>query len=665
MSSKKSSAQRILFVSFSNLGDAVLSLPALDALIHYCPDAEVDVVCGPGARCVFEGRTDIRTVYADAKRPFGARIRLWLQLKKNRYDRVIDLRKSVFGLLGRQKGPFWIEKAVHMRDRHLNVIKALGFNVEPFRIGSGRAVPPDGLTGQMIVIAPGSKSSTKEWPLENFAALADRLIADDAIEIVWIGDQRERPRVDAIRAQMKHPSVNLAGQLEWADTLTLIKNSALVITNDSAPLHASDHLGKKTLAIFGPTDPARYGPQGTQEGILFSGRFCSPCDQAQCRYGHRNCLSDITVDEAHRRACRLLEDAPERGVPNVLVVRLDRIGDVMLSFPAVRAIREKYPLARITWLVRPHARDLVERCPDSDAVLVYDYGRSGEHRSLFGYFSLVRQMMRRRFDQVFVLHPTLRSHLLTALSGIPYRAGYAVEGGALLTHKILDLRSDGYQHESRYAMDVVRSLGVPPVNEEAKLLIFDADRRAARALLTARGIMPEEPYAVFHAASSSISKCWPREYFAQLGREIAQKHGLKIVLAGDEASAGTNAWLTEQILGAVDLSGKTPLMVLAALCGSASVVVSNDSGPSHVAAASGAAVISIFGRKEKGLSERRWRPMGPRSIALRKEIGCVVCLADRCTIGFECLRALTSADVMRAVDGILANVCQNLAHQRQ
>lgn len=650
--------RKVLFVSFSNLGDAILSLPALDAVVKLYPDAQVDVVCGPSAAAVFQGDARVHELHVDVKKPLGKRLRLFQTLFQKRYDRVIDLRKSIFGFLGKRPSSWWAGSSDHMRDRHLNAVRALGCNVEPFRFTQNRSMDPGSLEGRTVVIAPGSKSSTKEWLADRFARLADRLIQQDGLDVIWIGDERERARIDAIREQMTEASANMAGRVSWSDTLEMIRAAALVITNDSAPLHAADHIGKKTVAIFGPTNPARYGPQRSPAGIVFKGIACSPCQSAQCRYGHRNCLTDITVEDVYRRAKNLMEDAPERDGPRILVVRLDRIGDVALSFPAVAAIRQKYPRARICWLVRPVARELAERCPDSDEVLEYDYASEGRHRGLTGAWDLVRQLRRRRFDMAFALHATFRSHAVAALAGVPYRAGYAAKGGWLLTHRIADLRRDGYQHESRYTQDVVRALGVPPTDAIPGLVLYEEDQRAAAELLRAAGLDPDRSYAVFHAGSSSVSKCWPRESFAELASMLASVHGLQIVWVGDASSRPVHAWLAERIPGSGDLTGRTSIPVLGALCRAAAVVVSNDSGPAHIAAASGGRVISLFGRKEKGLSERRWSPMGPNTRALRKDVGCVVCLADRCTIGFECLRQLTPQSVFKTAESLMGDAAR-------
>lgn len=156
-----------------------------------------------------------------------------------------------------------------------------------------------------------------------------------------------------------------------------------------------------------------------------------------------------------------------------------------------------------------------------------------------------------------------------------------------------------------------------------------------------------------------------------LARRLSEERGYQIVWTGDASTRPVNAWLTERVTGSFDLTGETGIASLAALCAKAEAVITNDSGPAHIAAASGAAVVSIFGRKEKGLSERRWKPLGQSVITLQKDVGCATCLADRCTIGFECLKALSPGEVYDAALSVMAlrskshARCQNSPNGRE
>ena len=644
--------KKILFVSFSNLGDAVLSLPTFDALRRYFPQSSIDVVVGERARMVFENDPCIRQLLVYEKRKsLTSRWRFFKKLHHEQYDLVVDLRRTYFSFLGKHRTSLFNDNpATHKRDQHLNTLLQFGIPVDELRATVRQEPSTGNMTGPKIVIAPGSKSDTKEWPEENFAALADRLMELGGYEVIWIGDSRERPLAERIQSRMKHSSEVRAGRDSWQESVDLIRSAALVITNDSAPLHVADHYSKKVLAFFGPTDPGKYGPQRTPEGILFRQKFCSPCEKAQCRYQHE-CLKEITVDEAFQRAVRLLEDMPERGPQRILVMRLDRIGDTLLSFPAIRAIRQRFPRASITFLTRPYANSVAARCPDVDEAMVYDYGKRGQHRFPGGYGRLLKEIKKRRFDVAFILHPTFRSHLFCFLADIPYRVGYRTRGSLLLTHKIQDLRHEGYQHESDNALDVVRAFGIRSDSKEIKFAVYPEDEVTADRLLQEHGVTSNDPYVILHAGSSSRSKCWPQEYFIELGHLMKSQWGVKILLAGAPHEKSLNARIAEG-LGAVDLTGRTSLPCLAALMKKAHLFIANDSGPVHLAAAVGTKVISIFGRNQRGLSSKRWKPLGKETRFLQKDVGCVVCLSDACPIGFECLRALTPQEVFREAEAL-------------
>lgn len=639
---------KILFVSFSNVGDAVLSLPALERVIERYPKADIDVVCGPRAVIVFEKDKRIRRILtSDRRQKWGEKIDFFLKLRKERYDRVIDLKRNRSQALGRQ----------HKRDAHLAALKPFGIPAGP----AFAALPPSRPARHpLIVIAPGSRSHIKQWPAASFRTLADRLASNGA-QIVWIGDAAERKLIEEIRAGMKSPGKNTAGETDWHQTVSLIQSADLVITNDSAPLHAADHAGRKVLCFFGPTDPAKYGPQRSPEGVLFRQKFCSPCESARCRY-NMECMSQITPDEAYKRASAMLAGTALPAAKRFLIVRLDRLGDLLLSLPALAALRRAHPAARVTALVRPYTQPIADRAAEIDDVISYDYRRGGAQRSLKGYFRLVRELRKRRFDAAFILHPTFRSHLLCFLAGIPVRIGYAARGGALLTRSIPDRRHEGAQHESRNVMDVIAAFGAAPIEAYPQISIFQEDENEPAALLEEAGASIHAPYVVFHAGSSSRSKEWPAGHFIELGRLLKKEFGHPIVLVGDAGHAALNESIRTGIgEGALNLSGKTRLTCLAALLRRSRLLVTNDSGPAHVGAASGARVISIFGRNQPGLSSVRWRPLGERARVLQKDPGCAVCLADDCPIGFECLKMLTPEDVLKEVRKVLAPVSAVMA----
>src|SRR3990167_2028582 len=144
---------------------------------------------------------------------------------------------------------------------------------------------------------------------------------------------------------------------------------------------------------------------------------------------------------------------------NILIIRTDRIGDVVLTTPAIKALRDAFPQARMTILVSPGTKDLVEGNELLDEVLIDD--RHGEHRGLFGYGKIVSLLRRRKFDLVINYHTKKRTNLLCFLAGIPVRTGYKNNKfGFLLNRPVKDERHFGKKHEAQYCLDILREFGI-------------------------------------------------------------------------------------------------------------------------------------------------------------------------------------------------------------
>ncbi len=342
------------------------------------------------------------------------------------------------------------------------------------------------------------------------------------------------------------------------------------------------------------------------------------------------------------------ENVPKR---RILIVRPDRIGDVLLSTPAVEALRKALPEAYLVVLVAPHAREIVELNPYLNGILVLD--KKGRHRGLFGTFRLIGELRRHRFDTALVLHGTRRVHLALALARIPDRVGYDRKWGFFLTRRLKDIKVFGERHETEYSLDLVRELGLlveagrvtMPTTEES-------DRRIER-LLKEKGISEKDRLVAIHPGASSLSKRWMSERFAALADRLQGAHYKVAIVTGPEDIQTGQEVIRGMTHSPVDLCGKMSIRELASFFKKSSLLISNDSGPVHVAVGVGIPVISIFGRSQPGLSRGRWRPLGERDIALQKDVGCPVCLADDCPIQFECLRALTVEEVLEAARRIL------------
>lgn len=337
----------------------------------------------------------------------------------------------------------------------------------------------------------------------------------------------------------------------------------------------------------------------------------------------------------------------------ILVTRTDRIGDVILSLPAIKAIRKAFPDDYIAVVVQPRIDDLLKGNPYVDEVIVYD--KSKKHKGLLKNLGFIKWLRVKKFDVVLNLHSTKRMNLLCFLAGIPRRIGYA-RGKAdfLLTDKIEYTKKLGEKHEAEYSLDILRYLGINSEFSNPFICVQHEDEKKAEEILEGLGVGPGEKFAILHPGASCKSKLWPLENFAKAGDMLAENLKIKVMinLAPDQAGLG------EKVKGMMKnqpvlFCSPTTLGELAALFKKASLVISNDSGPAHIAAAVGVPVISIFGRNQKGLSPARWRPLGDKAIAIHKDVGCAECLAHDCKIDFLCLKSISAQEVFEKAKSLI------------
>ncbi|HOW34929.1 MAG TPA: glycosyltransferase family 9 protein [Candidatus Omnitrophota bacterium] len=340
---------------------------------------------------------------------------------------------------------------------------------------------------------------------------------------------------------------------------------------------------------------------------------------------------------------------------NILIVRTDRIGDVILTTPAILALREANLGAKISILVTPQTLDIVDGNPCLDEIFIDD--RKGIHRGFWGFLKLVCMLRKKKFDLAVVLHTKKRTNLLCFLSGIPSRIGYKNNKfGFLLTKGIPDQRPEGLKHEAEYCLDVLRHIGINvqldtlkldmPLKEEANAWVEN--------IFSDNFISSSEKVIAVHPGASCISKRWPAQRFAEVINSLGAPP-FKVILVG----APDNQQIAQQVLSGIkipiiDLTGQTSVAQLASLFKRCRLLISNDSGPVHLAVAVGTPVISIFGRNQKGLSPTRWRPLGKKDIALHKEVGCEICLAHDCRLDFKCLQAVSVSEVVAAAKSLLS-----------
>ena len=350
-----------------------------------------------------------------------------------------------------------------------------------------------------------------------------------------------------------------------------------------------------------------------------------------------------------------LAPAPKR----IVILRLDRIGDVVLSTPVLLALRQAYPLSVIAIMVRPPCEELLQGHPAVDQVIVYE--KEGAHRGIWATVQFARRLRRLEFDTALVLHPSNRSHWIPWLAGIPVRIGYDRKCGWLLTHRVPHRKQEGRQHEAAYSLALLNVFGLTPPAPQLLIPVRNAAAARIDALLSPHHVGSDARLVAIHPSASCISKRWMPERFAQVADRLATEQQARIVLVAGEADAVYAQRVAHAMRQpAVDLAGRLSLGELAALLARCRLLISNDSGPVHIAAAVRTPVVDIFGRNQRGLSPLRWGPLGEGHVVLHKEVGCVTCLAHACDIDFLCLSSLSVEEVYLAATEVLGRGTKDL-----
>lgn len=308
--------KRILVITLSNIGDVALGLPVIGVLKNNFKEAHIAVVVGPRAKEVFEvdPRIDRMFVY-DKAMSFWGKIKFLFDLRKERYDLIVDLRNSFFPFLLR---PGVFNKFfpalphagdLHKIDEHLLKLKTLGIKLDEnisypiwiSRMDSDNArallnrkgvLNEDGL----ICVSPGAKSHIKRWTESGFAKLCDSLIEEFGLKIVLVGDLDDKPICERILNRMKKDAVSISGETNLRELAWCIKRSRILVTNDSAPLHIAGSVGTPVVAIFGPTDHRKYGPWRGNGVVARRQLHCSPCESARCEY-NLECMSALSAED--------------------------------------------------------------------------------------------------------------------------------------------------------------------------------------------------------------------------------------------------------------------------------------------------------------------------------------------------------------------------------
>jgi heptosyltransferase-2 len=347
-------------------------------------------------------------------------------------------------------------------------------------------------------------------------------------------------------------------------------------------------------------------------------------------------------------------------IERILVRGTNWVGDAVMTTPALSRLRSSFPGARITLLATPRTAELFEASELVDEVLLYRRHEEGWP----AFLKMARTLLRRQFDLAILLQNAFEAALLAWLGGARLRIGYATHGRSLLlTHALK--RCAPPRHQTHDYLELVAAseeicLGASGEPRESKTLIpslraSPEQTSAAEALLQRYQIAGKQRLlvALNAGATNSRAKCWPADHFAALADTLIRELGAQVILLGARAERA----IAEQVIaqmqerGALNLAGETSLGELIGLLDHCALLISNDTGPAHIAAALGTPTLTIFGPT----NEFETAPRGLRAEIIRAEgIECARCMLRDCPIDHRCMRHISSDEVAQRACALLA-----------
>jgi len=332
----------------------------------------------------------------------------------------------------------------------------------------------------------------------------------------------------------------------------------------------------------------------------------------------------------------------------ILLIKPSSLGDIVHAFPVVSAIKTQWPGSHITWLVKRQWADLVERAEGVDRVWPVD-------KTVRSWIRESRSLRAERFDLTIDLQGLFRSAIVARFSGAPRRIGFANgrEGSPwFYTQRVPVLNPD--MHAVDRYLSVAAALGASlPDKPRFGFRLSEKDMATVRELCRRKGFSVDRPWIAINMGARWPTKRWPQMSFAAVVDQLRETHQDPIVmLGGADERAYTNELRTLTNRPFIDLSGEMPLGCLPALLSKATAMITNDSGPMHIAAALGVPVVAIFGPT----SAARTGPYGDGHQVLTSRIPCSPCFSRVCRHApeLECLHLITPTQVVDGIRPLLA-----------
>jgi len=348
-------------------------------------------------------------------------------------------------------------------------------------------------------------------------------------------------------------------------------------------------------------------------------------------------------------------------IERVLLIQLGDIGDVVLTIPTIKALRESKPTSTLYIAVREHARELIEDCPWVDGVISVERMKGTLLERFFYQRDFLQALRAKKFGAAIDLRTGTRGAILSYVSGAPLRIGrYADDGrlwrNRLFTH-LVKPENEMEQYSSLHSLNIVAPFKVDARDIDPELTVTREQEMRVECMLREEGIGLDRSLIALHPFSRWRYKEWPTENYTSLIDYIGSRYPVQIAITGSVDERGRAAHLVKEARAeAYNLAGKTTIGDLAAVFKKCGLLIGIDSAAMHIAAAVGTPTVTIFGPS----APINWAPRGKQHEIIFKDLPCVPCRQKGCNNSAvsRCLQELEVGEVIEAVDKKITEILE-------
>jgi heptosyltransferase-3 len=344
---------------------------------------------------------------------------------------------------------------------------------------------------------------------------------------------------------------------------------------------------------------------------------------------------------------------------NLLIVRTDRIGDVVLSLPLAQIVKKYYPECKITFLVRNYTKDILENHPFIDNTIILH-----ELNGKIPILKNVEAIKKFNFDSSIIVYPTFQTSLITFLCSIKNRIGTGYRWYSFLfNNKIYEHRKYAERHELEYNVNLLRAFGinekVDPETVNFNISINKKSNEKIETLFNNYSINFDKPVIIVHPGSGGSAVDLPLNKFVQLVELLSKRNGYQILITGskEEIDICNKLDINDNIK---NFAGMLNLSELIALINKTDIFVANSTGPLHIAAALGKYTIGFYPNL-LACSSKRWGPYSSKKVIFSPKIECSDCEREQC-LKSECMNSIQVTDITAEIDKIYNLIFDNGEH---